>query len=189
MGSSIPPVVSLLGLVPTTVSSYHFPPSGLAVNIRHSDGCPNSSDEFGLTLVERVSLLTFELVSEFELVVNSVLVASGCTDCRVLCDDTFGLFAPSPYPWFFPFFAFGRVRILRARVPFWVRFSSMVCNVLRLPPKLLRSGIIFLLLPLPPLLGRSQLYTVQRTLCPATVSLPNPQSVTFPPLRGNFTKA
>jgi len=93
MGSSIPPVVPHLGLVPTTTSSYRFPPSGLAVNVRHSDGCPNSSDEFGLTLVERVSRITFELVSEFQLVVNSVLAGSGCTDCHVLRDDTFGLFA------------------------------------------------------------------------------------------------
>jgi len=93
MGSSIPPVVHHLGLVPTTTSSYRFPPSGLAVNVRHSDGCPNSSEEFGLTLVERVSRITFELVSEFELVVNSVLAGSGCTDCHVLRDDTFGLFA------------------------------------------------------------------------------------------------
>jgi len=81
-----------LGLVPATVSSYRFPPSGLAVNVRHSDGCPNSSVEFGNTLVERVSRLKFNLVSEFELVVNGVLIGSGCTGCRVLRDDTFGLF-------------------------------------------------------------------------------------------------
>ena len=38
-------------------------------------------------------LLSFMLVSEFELVVNSVLIGSGCTGCSVLCDDTFGLLA------------------------------------------------------------------------------------------------
>jgi len=93
MGSPAPPWVSPLGLVPATVSSYCFPPSGLPVNIRHADGCPNSSAEFGNTLVKRVMLLSFTLVSEFELVVNSVLIGSGCTDCCVLRDDTVGLFA------------------------------------------------------------------------------------------------
>jgi len=92
MGSPAPSSNPLLGLVPTTVSSYRFPPSGLPMNVCHSDGCPKYSTEFGDTLVEQVSLLTFNLVSEFELVVNCFLIGSRCTDCQVLRDDTFGLF-------------------------------------------------------------------------------------------------
>ncbi|RPB03959.1 hypothetical protein L873DRAFT_39818 [Choiromyces venosus 120613-1] len=79
-------------LVPMTVSSYRFPPSGLPVNVRHCDGCPNSSPDAAEMLVSSVAKFSFSLTSEFEMIVNGVLANSGCTDCHVLRDDTFGLF-------------------------------------------------------------------------------------------------
>ena len=84
--------------VPATISSYLFPPSGLPVNVRHCDGCPNSSLSFGDTLVGLVSHISFTLVSEFELAVNSVLVVASCTDCKVLHDETFELFVQHHTP-------------------------------------------------------------------------------------------
>ncbi|RPA88495.1 hypothetical protein L873DRAFT_1824442 [Choiromyces venosus 120613-1] len=79
-------------LIPMTVSSYRFPPSGLPVNVRHRDGCPNSSPDAAGMLVSSVAKFGFSLTSEFEMIINGVLANQGCTDCHVLRDDTFGLF-------------------------------------------------------------------------------------------------
>jgi len=84
--------------VPSTVSSYLFPPPGLAMNVHHIDGCSNSFSAFGGILVEPLSHIAFTLVSEFEIVVNSVLVGSGCDGCKIIYDDTFGLFAQHHTP-------------------------------------------------------------------------------------------
>jgi len=116
-----------------------FPPSGLAVNVHHSDCSPNFSDEFGKTLVENVSPMDFVLVSEFELVVNSVLVSSGCTCCRVLHDDTFGLFACHHTPGL-SLFRLQNLQIIKAQICFLVSVLNMMNKVRPLPLKLLLLG-------------------------------------------------
>ncbi|CUS06643.1 unnamed protein product [Tuber aestivum] len=72
----------------------------MPVNIRHCEVCHNTTEEFASSLVDNVNRVGFSFTSEFELVVNSMLIAFGCPDCRVLRDDTFGLFVrhhtPSP---------------------------------------------------------------------------------------------
>jgi len=81
MASLVPEAGGPPDLIPAVVSSYRFPPSEKRVNVRHCDGCRYYSLEFGNTLVEKVDSLKCDLVSEFELVVNSVLLGSGCTHC------------------------------------------------------------------------------------------------------------
>ncbi|CUS15684.1 unnamed protein product [Tuber aestivum] len=53
--------------------------------------CQNTTVEFESTLAEKVGQIGFTLTSEIQFVVNSVLVAFGCPDCRILCDDSFAL--------------------------------------------------------------------------------------------------
>ncbi|RPB00612.1 hypothetical protein L873DRAFT_1788808 [Choiromyces venosus 120613-1] len=75
------------------VSSYYFPPSNLPINVHHTDGCLNTSAVSTASLVEMVRSVTFSLMTEFELVVNSILLGSGCLDCHVKHDDAFARFA------------------------------------------------------------------------------------------------
>ncbi|KAG0133456.1 hypothetical protein HOY82DRAFT_538194 [Tuber indicum] len=80
------------GLILTTVESYHFPPSGLPVNVLHCEGSPNTSSSFDESLVAHIQGRSLTLVSELELSINSYLAGSGCPDCQVIRDNTFGLF-------------------------------------------------------------------------------------------------
>ncbi|KAG0133521.1 hypothetical protein HOY82DRAFT_640724 [Tuber indicum] len=80
------------GLVPMTVASYRFPPSGLLVNVLHCEGCPNTSSSFGESLVAHIQGGSLTLVSELELSINSYLAGSGCPNRLVIRDNTFGLF-------------------------------------------------------------------------------------------------
>ncbi|CUS08058.1 unnamed protein product [Tuber aestivum] len=79
----------------------------MSINVQHRAGCHNTTDDFASILVEKVSRVSLSLASEFELVVNSMLLAFGCPDCHVLRDDTFGLFVTNHSPSASPASSFG----------------------------------------------------------------------------------